>query len=210
MNDFVIIAGSPIDDVAHIKPYIKPSSKIICADGGAIHADKLGITPDILVGDFDSIPQDLLKQYQADDNIDVIASSDQNSTDLEKALRLIPNKATNIDIFGALGGRMDHVFANILTLEKHSAPDRFCIHDADQQIRLLTKDHTFTGKIGDKIGILPLRDIKELSYDGLLYQTDALSGPYTLGWLGSSNEMSKEKAAIYMNGGLALFTHYKI
>lgn len=209
MNHFIIIAGSPISNIEHMKPYITEHTHIICADGGAIHAHKLGIKPDRLVGDYDSIPMDLLEQYRNDSDIEVIDGEDQNCTDLEKALKLIPEHATKVDIFAALGGRMDHVFANILTLEKHGTPDRFCIHDANHEIRLLTKDFSFEGNIGDKIGIIPLREVTELSFDGLRYPAEGLAGPYTLGWLGTSNELTNKKATIHIKGGLVLFTHYK-
>ena len=51
----VIIGGGYIGDHAYIKSKIKPDDYIICADAGYDHAVKMGIEPNILIGDFDSI-----------------------------------------------------------------------------------------------------------------------------------------------------------
>jgi thiamine pyrophosphokinase len=208
MAHYIIIAGGPINDRTIIKRYIRDDSVIICADGGAAHLDALDIFPHILVGDFDSITPEMLTHYKASGKVDICATPDQNSTDLQKALSRIPDTATSIDIFGALGGRMDHQFANILTLEKHPSPERFCIHDEQNHIRLLTKEFDLSGHKGDKIGIIPLRDVNTLRFEGLKYPAEGLGGPYSLGWLGTSNEMNGDKATIYMDSGLVIFTHY--
>lgn len=209
MNNYIIFAGGPINDVTHIRSFLKDAPYIICADGGARHLIRLDIEPNKLIGDLDSIDADLLEQYKTADNVEVIHAPDQNSTDLEKALKLIPDDAQRIDIFGALGGRMDHQLANIFTLEKHHKPNRFCIHDEQNEVRLLTEDYHFTGNIGDKVGIIPLRDIKNLSFAGLKFSAEGLSGDFALGWLGTSNELIEDKASIKIDSGLAIFTLYR-
>jgi thiamine pyrophosphokinase len=209
MKNYLIFAGSAINNLDHVKPYLIGNPHIICADSGARHAKALNVKPHQLIGDFDSISKQLLALYRDDNAVEVIDALDQNLPDLEKALRLVPKEAQNINIFGALGGRMDHLFANILTLENHSSPERFTLHDECHHIHLLTKDYSFKGHIGDKIGVLPLRDINTLEYEGLLYPANSLEGPYNLGWLGTSNEMSEDKATIKLDSGLALLIHYK-
>lgn len=208
MTHYIIIAGGPIDNVSYIERFIREGSIIICADGGAVHLNALGMKPHKLVGDFDSIPPALYATYQADPAVEICAAPDQNSTDLEKALKCVPESAKQIDIFGALGGRMDHQLANILTIENHKAPERFCIHDQHNQIRLLTCDFDFKGNIGDKIGVIPLRDVGSLRFEGLKFPAEGLGPPYTLGWLGTSNEMISTQGAIKLNSGLVIFTHY--
>tara|TARA_R110002124_G_scaffold129483_1_gene291038 strand:+ start:351271 stop:351906 length:636 start_codon:yes stop_codon:yes gene_type:complete len=209
MKNYLIFAGSAINNYDAVKPYLSEEPHIICADSGARHAQSLNIKPHQIIGDFDSISPTLLEQYQQDSTVEVIDAPDQNLPDLEKALRLIPKQAQSIAIFGALGGRMDHLFANILTLENHHEPERFTLHDQDHHIRILSKDFSFKGRIGDKIGVLPLRKINTLRYEGLLYPASGLAGPYDLGWLGTSNEMSHTEATIKIDSGLALLIHYK-
>tara|TARA_R110002126_G_scaffold13118_4_gene57110 strand:+ start:266207 stop:266842 length:636 start_codon:yes stop_codon:yes gene_type:complete len=208
MTHFIIIAGGPINDRSSIEHYVRDETIIICVDGGAAHLDALNILPHYLVGDFDSISLKTLERYKACPEVEVCHAPDQNNTDLQKALSRIPDDAEQIDIFGALGGRMDHQLANILTLEKHIQPDRFCIHDDRNHIRLLTRDYTFSGSAGDKIGVIPLRDVDKLHFEGLKFPAEGLGPPYALGWLGTSNEMLAARATIKINSGLVIFTHY--
>ena len=54
MNRCVIVGGAPIDNINVIKSYIKDNDYIICCDCGLRHCAPLGITPNLIVGDFDS------------------------------------------------------------------------------------------------------------------------------------------------------------
>lgn len=209
MTYYTIFAGSPVRDPDYIKALMRPDSQLICADSGANIAFQLGAQPDVIIGDFDSIKPEILSHYQGNPDIIITPMDDQSTTDLQKALNLIPQDAKEIAIFGALGGRMDHVFANILLLEQYPVPMRFALHDEHHSIRILTEDFQFDGQIGDKIGILPIRPIDHLRYEGLQYPADTIDGPYTLGWLGTSNVMSAPSAKISITGGAAIFIHYK-
>ena len=77
---------------------MKSSEYIVCADGGANHARRLGITPDIIIGDLDSITASTKNYFK---KIPLVLVADQYSTDLEKAigctikhLQVIPNRCT--------------------------------------------------------------------------------------------------------------------
>ena len=89
---------------------------IICADGGANKIINLNVTPNAIIGDFDSITKKLLNKYT---NCEIVHIPDQNSTDLEKALQhAITFQPKNIYIFGAIGSRIDHTLTNLNMLKK--------------------------------------------------------------------------------------------
>ncbi len=92
----------------------KSADLIIAADGGAIHCEKLGVFPDVLVGDCDSIPVSVLERYEAN-HIEILRHPvKKDATDLELALEVaLARDAESIDLFGALGGRWDMSLANI-------------------------------------------------------------------------------------------------
>ncbi len=88
---------------------------VIAADGGARHAEPLGVTLDLWVGDGDSIGDAGLAALEAAGVPLERARPDKDESDTELAmLAAIRRGATGIVIVGALGGaRIDHALANI-------------------------------------------------------------------------------------------------
>jgi thiamine pyrophosphokinase len=92
---------------------ILPSSAdfVIAADGGYAAAVKLGIRPNLVVGDFDSLG------YVPEAEEIVQHPVRKDDTDTLLAVRLgLERGYRNFVITGALGGRLDHSFANLQTL----------------------------------------------------------------------------------------------
>ena len=85
---------------------------LICADGGADSAKKLDLTPDIIIGDLDSVKESTLKYFK--DKSKVIKFARQNDTDVEKCLKYaIKNKFEEAILLGVTGNRLDHTFCNL-------------------------------------------------------------------------------------------------
>ena len=84
---------------------------VICADGGASAAIKLGLVPDIIIGDLDSIEEGLIDKLNNKSRI--INVKRQSDTDLEKAIKYaIKNRFTEAVILSAAGKRIDHTMVN--------------------------------------------------------------------------------------------------
>lgn len=84
-------------------------------DRGSLFLLKNGLSLDMAVGDFDSITEDemlYIKHYCS--NI-VSASAEKNDTDTELALKTIFKEfpEAQVTVFGAFGGRIDHMMSNI-------------------------------------------------------------------------------------------------
>ncbi|WP_270999967.1 thiamine diphosphokinase [Streptococcus agalactiae] len=84
-------------------------------DRGSLFLLKNGLSLEMAVGDFDSITEDELlyiKHYCS--NI-VSASAEKNDTDTELALKTIFKEfpEAQVTVFGAFGGRIDHMMSNI-------------------------------------------------------------------------------------------------
>lgn len=87
---------------------------IISADAGFLYAEKYGYKTDFLIGDFDTIGE-----IPSPSKVKEIVrfNREKDDTDTMLAIKLALEKgAKNIIIFGALGGRFDHTFANIQSL----------------------------------------------------------------------------------------------
>ncbi len=86
-------------------------SYIIAADGGYAHLLAAGVTPDMAVGDFDS-----LGSVPNHPNI-VKHPPRKDDTDTVLAVKIALDMGFNdITVLGGLGGRLDHSMANIQTL----------------------------------------------------------------------------------------------
>lgn len=89
---------------------------ILCADGGARHAQALDIVPDFVVGDMDSLPRSRPRSWA---NVVYWRDSDANRSDLDKALDFAARiGAARVFVAGALGGSLDHELVNLSVLER--------------------------------------------------------------------------------------------
>src|SRR5690606_27225415 len=82
---------------------------VIAADGGAVSLDRLGRAPDRLVGDLDSIPEELLARLVGADVVIERHPADKEASDTELAIEAaLAAGATQIVLLGAIGGpRLD-------------------------------------------------------------------------------------------------------
>ena len=89
---------------------------VICADGGVHAARDLGVVPDVIIGDFDSSVDEVRRGFKG---ARIIESSDQNYTDLDKALFHAKKEGvTEVILTGVLGRRLDHQLSNLSSAER--------------------------------------------------------------------------------------------
>lgn len=108
----LIIAGGVCEERALIAEAAAAADTVICADKGLDYALDAGITPDILIGDFDSLSGDIPKYVEC-----VKLPCEKDDTDLGAAVRLAESRnASSVRIICAFGGRPDHELAAIQTV----------------------------------------------------------------------------------------------
>ena len=103
---------------ASAPPFPLPSNAlVVAADSGYLSATLLGLTVDVLVGDFDSLPPEALQEAQ-DRGVAIERHPvAKDATDLEIAIAAaVARGAEDVLIVGGGGGRFDHLVANVLTL----------------------------------------------------------------------------------------------
>ena len=110
---WVIFCGGPIGRYADVRRALMSEDYIVCADSGLRHAERLGLHPDLLLGDFDSYTGGLPAGVEC---IRLSASKDFTDTHcaIEEGLR---RGFQDFLLCGALGGRPDHGFANLCSLK---------------------------------------------------------------------------------------------
>ena len=117
MPRIVIFANGELPDLEVARALLQEDDYLIAADGGANYLMKMGILPEIVIGDLDSIDEDTLFELTTAE-VDIEQySEDKDETDIELALRYaVELRPSSILIVGALGGRLDQTLANLSIL----------------------------------------------------------------------------------------------
>ena len=186
------------------------AARVICADGGALHAQALGLRPHAIIGDMDSLTPQQVAAFAADGALIKRYPPEKDETDLELALlHCAEIGAESVAILGGLGGRFDQTLANILLLT-HPAFGALGITvvDGEQLIRLLRPGaHAIGGASGDTISLIPLSaSVEGITTEHLKYALDGDTlhlGPAR----GISNVMLRPQATVTISRGLLLLTH---
>lgn len=197
----VIFAGGRVEDYDYIKQLIKPDDFIIAADSGYRHTKALGIVPDIMIGDFDSVEG----EFDAPEIIRLNVMKDE--TDTEAASMLAAERgADELLILGAIGSRQDHSLANLLLLKKlYDKGIAASVADEKNRVYYLEDSIKLEGKKGQLVSILPLSELCGVSTTGLFYKLsdDTL---YMGAARGVSNVMTEDVCTISLKSGCALIT----
>lgn len=161
----VIIGSGQINDYAYLKKQIRKDDYIICADGGYNHAKNMGIVPQLLVGDFDSI-RDMPKGIKT-----LKFPVRKDETDSELALSLAEEQgADEILLLGFTGDRADHMLNNILMLTRYKQAK---ILDDKNEIFAFLGEVSIKNRKGKTLSIIPINgDITGITTVGLDYPLD--------------------------------------
>ena len=114
MTAAVISHGSITDFEFHRK-LLEECSLIICADGGALHANRMGVRPHVIIGDFDSCSRELAEGFDGTKVIEYPCAKNETDTQLAVEYALSCGEK-HIMLLGATGSRIDHTIANISLL----------------------------------------------------------------------------------------------
>lgn len=135
---FVFVGGEVCPERILERP--EEDAITVAADCGWRTAGRLGVTPQILVGDFDS-----LGEPQVPEDTEVLqVPAEKNETDTQLAVDLaISRGARQITVIGGLDGRLDHTLSNLAILEKL---DALYLHgvitDGKNRVRFLRNNST--------------------------------------------------------------------
>ena len=153
---------------------------IIAADGGVNFLTEKNISPELVIGDLDSVSKKKIQNIEPEK---IIRISEQDSTDLEKVLFNTQSPLT-IGI-GFLGSQIDHELAALSALVKFSQKKIIFIGEHDI-VFLVPPSFSLRSFNGMRISLYPLDEVKVHS-DGLQWATDGLTMKPT-GQLGTSNK----------------------
>lgn len=152
-HTFALIANGVIDDYAAVLPLIKSYGCVIAVDGGLRHCQAMGLTPDLIIGDMDSAPPELLEIYSQVPKR--MFPRDKNETDLELAIMAtFTPEIEKMTIFGALGHRTDHHLVNLQLTRRY--PHKVFIETESELIFAFDREVKLQTKPGQTISFIPL------------------------------------------------------
>ena len=153
MNKCIIIANGKSPTKSVVNYFInKGFTTIICADGGANSAKKIGITPDYIIGDLDSVSTRTLKYFDGKSNI--IKYNRQNDTDVEKSLKFaIEKKFNEVVLFGVTGDRLDHTICNLGIVIKFFNKIKISLVSERSYLKPINTSSSIQSRIGETISL---------------------------------------------------------
>ncbi|MDQ0230578.1 thiamine diphosphokinase [Metabacillus malikii] len=140
MRNIALVAGGPKELIPPLNEYNQDDVTWVGIDRGAVYLMEDGIPISYAFGDFDSITSSEMDSISKTKQRLKIFPPEKDQTDTELALEwAIEQNPTSIRIFGATGGRIDHMLANIQLLMKGlSKRTEIEIIDCQNQLTLHT------------------------------------------------------------------------
>ncbi len=129
-------------------------------DAGSLFLLKHGLPLDLAIGDFDSVTEEEFEQIRQLASEMIQAPSEKDDTDLELALKIVFQRypQADVQVFGALGGRIDHLLSNLfLASEPTIAPFM-------EQIELVGQENWIAFRPAGQHLIAPKEDMTYISF----------------------------------------------
>ncbi len=199
----LVIANGEPPKKMRLQALLHEAGVILCADGGANIALKLGVVPDAIIGDLDSIHAETLVKFH---KVPTYRDNDDATTDLEKTIAwAIKGKFDHVTVIGASGKRLDHTIGNLGVLAKFYPDAVVRFVDDFGELTYVGRSLTVDARKGETISLIPLSRCEGIVTDGLRY---ALTGEtLELGIReGTSNVVTSSPVSIKVKRGhLLLF-----
>jgi thiamine pyrophosphokinase len=200
----VVTGGDPVDRAA--LAHLPADALVIAADSGIEHAQDLGLTIDVAIGDFDSVAPSALEAAVAAGATVERHPEAKDATDLELALdAALLRGARCVHVLGGHGGRLDHLLANALLLAApRYAAAGLVAHMGAARVTVVRDEANLTGSHGDIVTLLAVGGpALGVTTSGLLYplhDDDLLPGSTR----GVSNELTRAEGGVRVRGGVLL------
>ncbi|GFN36362.1 thiamine diphosphokinase [Tepidimicrobium xylanilyticum] len=205
MKALVILSGKIID-INRLRELKKEVDFVLSADGGTNHCFKASLKPDLVVGDLDSISEEVIQQIEENKIPVEKFPVKKDKTDSEISIDYIIDKGfKDITIVGATGNRLDHTLANILLLKKLKERGiNGRIIDDDNVIYLVEDELILKNIPGYYVSVIPITNTGiVVTLKGFEYELENTRVQFG-STLGISNRIVKDKGFIRIYEGQSL------
>lgn len=197
----VILANGEYPSLPLPLQLLEEARYVVCCDGAANEYIARGRTPDVIIGDGDSLsPENRVKYANLIQHI-----PDQETNDQTKAVHYLQKKGVrNIAIVGATGKREDHTLGNISLLIDYMRSGIEVRMFTDYGVFIpIQHTQTFASQVGQQVSIFNF-NAKGLRGEGLFYPLSDFNN----WWQGTLNEATANEFTIHCTGDYLIFlTH---
>jgi thiamine pyrophosphokinase len=186
-HHFAILLGGDLTPTKRLRQQIA-GARFIAADSGMRHAEALGVTPELWVGDFDSADIGLQRKFADVPKKQFPVAKDMTDGALAIA-EALQRGATRLTLLGGFGGQFDHTLSHGLQLVAlaEKGVESFMSSGDEEAFPLLSQLSLDGLSVGTRISILGLSELHGLSIDGVRWPLDTVNLS-----LGSTWTMSNE------------------
>ncbi|MCC7669394.1 MAG: thiamine diphosphokinase [Leuconostoc pseudomesenteroides] len=204
-----ILAGGPVD--LWPKNLFNEPGVWIGADRGAWYLYQHRVAMMLAVGDFDSLTSaefEALQEHITAENI-VHVRAEKDETDTELAIMFAQKQAVSrIKVFGATGGRLDHLLSNLWLMADPKFDDvveKLEIIDQTNSVTFLKAGHhsVLKHKNSHYLGFMPINDVKNFKIIDAKYPLTLTENKYKM-W--SSNEFLNDRVHVSFDTGIIMVT----
>ncbi len=162
----MIIANAPWTWESWSVDLVRSAAGILAADGGANHLARIGVRPDAVVGDLDSMWPGV-RAWIGEERC--ILRGDQDHTDLHKAFAYLVNerKVRRAIVLAATGGRQDHALEALGVLVRWAGRGSFEMREGNCRIVPVRRQRVFTTFPGQTVSLLPWGRCEGVRTEGL-------------------------------------------
>ena len=184
--------------------YIRDAERIVCCDGSTENLIAYGLEPNAIVGDMDSISEELANRF-ADR---LFLDNGQETNDLTKAVTWCKEMGyRDIAIVGATGIREDHTIGNISLLAEYCADADLIMVTDTGTFKPYPESSEIISYPGQQVSIFSIDPEIEITSHGLKYPLEKTK--LKNWWCGTLNESLSDVFSLHFNiGRLIVFLRF--
>lgn len=209
---YLVITNGSYGDLDWYRRRAGQFKRTVCADGGAGRARELGIIPDWIVGDMDSISEHDRRFMEEAGVSFELHPPEKDSTDTQIALELVERQGgRDIVVWGGTGSRLDHNLSNILSALSFIERGVDIVFDSpDLTVYYVKKQLVVPGLPGDTVSLIALDGrVSGVDLSGFKYPLDKATLEINWQWA-VSNIITGESPVVRLDSGILAVFHYKM
>lgn len=188
---YALFGNGPRPTHPMIKNKLKSMNTFFCVDGGADKLITMGYTPDVILGDLDS-----MEKKKSLYNCKIVYLEDQSKNDLEKSISWCVNQGIDeLELFGFSYGRDDHHLANLFVMKDFSDKIKMKMYTDRSLVLCINKHFTFPSKANQTVSIFTFNKKTTITTTGLKYTLK--NSPITSPSQGISNVATESSFSVH-------------